>query len=574
MSLVSRLSEPMKLAIRTTCQSRLETMRGYRLPWWAHWSQLAEVYLPRRYRFFVSPNDYNRGRPINATIVDETGVLAARTCATGMLAGLTSPDKPWFNLGIHGIDTIPEGEAKNWLAESTRRMLAVLGGSNFYTALGQSHHDNCVFGSAALIEYEDVEDVVRFYNPCLGEFFFGLDGRLTVNTLYREFTYTISEAVSAFGLENVSPSTQEMFKSASSKDTEVVIGHAIEPNEMVYFSGEAVGYAVPKTFKYKEVFWESTSSSGQKSSYITKVAGFHEKPFFGLRWDVTSNDPYGRSPGMDGLPASRQLQIEQRRKAEAIEKMVRPPMVGSMSMKNEPQDSLPGGITYVPTLNGEGFKPAYQVDPRISEMMEDIKEVQGRLKEVFFVPLFMAISNLETVRTATEIDARRAEQIIQLGPVLERIETEVLDKVIQRTFAIMLRRKLFDPPPKELGGATISVKYVSMLAEASRASTTTVIERFVAFVGGLAATQPEVMDNVDTDRMIEIYADRTTVPPDMIRPIAQVVAIRKQREAAQQQAAALQTGSAMAQGAQTLSKTDVGGGRNALQQMVGGAGGQ
>ncbi len=57
-----------------------------------------------------------------------------------------------------------------------------------------------------------------------------------------------------------------------------------------------------------------------------------------------------------------------------------------------------------------------------------------------------------------------------------------------------------------------------------------------------------------------------------MRPNAQVLQIRAQREQSQQAAAALQTGQAVAQGAQTLSQTDVGGGQNALAMMFGGGG--
>lgn len=565
----------MREALRNNCEATLEVQRGYRLSWQTHWSQLADVYLPRRHRWFVTPNQYARGMPINATIVDETGILAARTCATGMLSGLTSPDKHWFDLGIHGVDTIPEGAGKIWLAESTRRMHAVLGGSNFYTIMGQAHHDNVVFGSAAMIEYEDPDEVVRFYNPCLGEFYFTLDNKLRIDALGREFTYTIKQTVKEFKLENVSESVRQMYKTPSSRQTEVVIGHMIEPNDLVYRNGEPIGYPVPKKFKFREVFWERNSSGGgtKGSGHILKVAGFNECPFFGLRWDVSSNDPYGRSPGMDGLPASRQLQIEQRRKAEALEKLVRPPMVGSNNMKQEPQDTLPGGITYVPSLDGSGFKPAYQVEPHIQEITQDIKEVQERLKEVFFVDLFMMISNLQTVRTATEIDARREEKLLLLGPVIERIETEVLDKIIMRTFAIMKRRGLFEPVPPELHGATVSIRYISMLAEVQKATETTIIERLFQFVSGLVAVKPDALDKLDVDKGIEIYGDRLNAPPDLMRSDKDVAAIRQNRAQEQQQAAALQTGAAAAQGAQVLSKTDVGGGTNALQAIMGQPGG-
>lgn len=552
------------------CNNRMETMRGYRIPWWVHWAQLAEMYLPRRYRWFVTPNQYSRGSPLNQSIVDETGLLAARTLATGLLSGLTSPTKPWFRLGLQGMDDIPEGPVKEWLATCTQRMLEVYAKSNFYQSLGQSYHDMAVFGSAAQIQYEDKEDVVRFYNPCLGEFFFALDNRLQVDTLYREYTYTISEAVKEFGMENLSPSSQQLAKSASSLDTEIVIGHAIEPNSMVYLAGEPQGYLVPKPFKFREVYWEKSSSMGPTAKgFILRAAGFREIPFVGLRWDVSSNDAYGRSPGMDALPAVKQLQIEQRRKAEALDKMVRPPMVASVSMKNEPMSILPGDVSYVADAQAAGFKPAFQVEPRIQELMLDLKEVQSRVDKVFFVDLFLMISNLQTVRTATEIDARREEKLVLLGPVIERTENEGLDEIIERTFSVMSRRKLFPPAPPEIQGQPIVIKYISILAEAQRAASTAAIERLVQFAGGMAGIKPDIIDNLDTDQIIETYADLLNVPPHVLNAVKKVIDIRTARDKMAQQQAALQAGQAAASGAQTLSQTDVGGGQNALQRVLG-----
>lgn len=568
---LNRVAEAEKLALVQACAARMETLRAYRVSWWAHWASLAEVFLPRRYRWFITPNNYARGTPINQAIVDETGVLAARTLATGLLSGLTSPTKPWFRLGLRGIKDLPEGPVKMWLSECTDRILAVYAESNFYQSLGTAYHDLGVFGSAALIQYEDSEDVVRFYNPCLGEFFFGLDNRLAVDTLYREYTYTVSEAVKEFGLDALSPSTRQMAKTASNLDTEIVIGHAIEPNTTIYTAGAEVPYVVPRFFPYREVYWEKSMAAGtQQNNFILRASGFRESPFVGLRWDVTSNDAYGRSPGMDALPAVRQLQIEQRRKAEAIDKMVRPPMVASVTMKNEPLDTLPGGVTFSSDPNA-GFKPAFQVEPRIAELLEDLQEVQKRVQSVFFVDLFLMISQLDTVRTATEIDARREEKLILLGPVIERTENEGLDEIIERTFNIMHRRGLLPPAPPEIQGMSIEIEYISLLAEAQRAASTAGIERLLQLTGSLVGVKPDVMDNIDVDATIDRYADLLNVSPDLLRPLKDVMAMRQARAEQQQAQAALQVGQAAAAGAQTLSKTDVGGGQNALQLMLGNA---
>lgn len=548
-----------------TCSARIEAMRSQRWSWWSHWALLAEMFNPRRYRWFVTPNQYNRGSPMNQSIVDETGLLAARKLASGLLGGLTSPTKPWMRLGIHGMEDVGEGPVAIWLAECTKRMLMVFAGSNFYQMLGQYYWDLGVFGSALLYEFEDPDTVVSFTLSTMGEFFFGVDNRNQINAAGREYTYTVAQMVEEFGLENCSEEIQLAYKTPGQKEKEVVICHLIEPNTMVYEGEQPKGYAVPPLFKWREVYWQQG-----KPGHCLRVRGYRERSFFGGRWDVTSNDPYGRSPGMDALPAVRQLQIQQRRKAEAIDKMVRPPMVGSVGMRNEPADILPGGITYVADPQANGFKPAFTVEPRIEEMKEDLKEVQGRVDSCMFVDLFLMISQLDTVRTATEIDARLGERIVQIGPVIERFENEVLDPIIERTFNIMARRGLFPPAPPEIQGRTINVQYISMLAEQQRQASTGAIERLLSLAGSVVAVVPDAMDNIDADAALHEYGALLNVNPKVLRAVQAVMQIRQQRAQEQQQAAALQTGAAAAQGAATLAQADTGS-KNALTDLLGGA---
>ncbi len=555
-------------AVRAHCTTRLEVLRSYRLTWWGHWAALAEAFLPRRYRWFITPNNWNRGSPINGSIIDETPLLAARVLATGLLSGLTSPTKPWFRFGLHGVDSLPEGPVADWLAVATNTVLAIYAGSNFYSARGVLCHDLGVFGSAAMIQYEDDEDIVRFYNPCLGEFFFAVSNRLTVDTLYREYTYTIAQAVKEFGIDNVSPATAQAYRTASNLDREIVICHAIEPNNEVYSGTVSMGRPVPAHFKWREVFWEQTSSGGQRNGYITKLAGFRERPFSGARWDVTSNDPYGRSPGMDALPAARQLQVEQKQKGTAIAKQVNPPMKASVSMKNEPTDVTPGGVTFVTDMGpNSGFAPAYTVTPQLGDMKEDILEIQNRIKAVMFNDLFQRFPT-DTVRTATEDQLINEERIVQLGPVIERTETEDLGVHIARTFAIAVRRGLIPPAPPEAGGLAIKVEYISFLAEAQRASSISSIQQWLSLGGNLAGLQPQVMDNYDTDAVIMYVGNTLNVPPNLARSAKGIAAIRAQRDQQQQQAASLATLQPAAEAAQTLSQTPTTG-KSALTAITG-----
>jgi hypothetical protein len=198
--------------------------------------------------------------------------------------------------------------------------------------------------------------------------------------------------------------------------------------------------------------------------------------------------------------------------------------------------------------------------------------IQTRIKDIFFNDLFLMISNLDTVRTATEIDARREEKLVMLGPVLERLQTEAQDKVIDRVWGIMSRGGLFPPAPPEVAGAPIQIIYVSMLAEAQNAANTTGLERFFAQIGNIAAVHPEVLDIPNWDRSVTAYGLALGNDPRNIKTPDELAALRQARAQQQAQAQALEAVPVAADAAKNLSETDVGGGQSALQAMLYGGG--
>jgi len=556
-------ASPEAMRLRQHCDQLLIALRNDRMSWWTHWREIADYLIPRRYKWLITANQGNRGSPINQRIVDNTGTVALRVLAAGMMSGITSPGRPWFKLATDN-DVLNElGPVKLWLAECQKRLGTVFAESNFYTSLATVYGDLGAFGTGPMIIYHDYDDVIRCFNTCAGEYFLAQDDRQDVSTLCREFVLTVKQVAEMFGLENCSPTIQGAIKTGGAMLTrEVKVGHLIEKNSDLIPGAPGV-----KGMPWREVYWEL----GSGSNYLLRTRGFHEKPFIAPRWDIVGNDAYGRSPGMDALGDVKMLQVEQKRKAQAIDKHVNPPMLADVSLRNEPASMIPGGVTYVSNNNGVGFKPIYEIKPDFQGLAADIKEVQERVKVTFFNDLFMMISQLDTVRTATEIDARKEEKLIQLGPVLERFENEALDPAINCTFDIMLRNGLLPPVPQELSGQKIKVEYISMLAEAQKAASTAGIERLAGFVGNMAAAKPEVLDNIDFDEAIEEYADMLGVSPKIIVSLVKVRQIRAARNQQMQQQQTLQNSVAAAQGAQTLSQTDVGGGVNALQKMIGAA---
>jgi hypothetical protein len=557
--------------LRRRMESRLTQLITVRLSWWTHWRELAAYILPRRYRWLVTPNQWNRGSPINQNIINSTGTLAARNAAAGIMSGTTSPSRPWFRMSVPDPEIMRDGDVQLWCEEVTERMMRVMAASNYYGAKAVQNLDLVVFGTAPLIIYEDNDTIIRCFNPAAGEYCAATGPNFDVDTLFREFTMTVDQVVREFGIENVSQTVRSLYDTpGSGRDTEVIVAHCIEPNPEYDARARRVGAnGLPRHFRYREFYWER---SGNADRFL-RVAGFLDQPFSCPRWDVMGNDAYGRSPGMDALGDIKQLQQQEKRKAQGIDKQVNPPMVADASMRNEPASLLPGAVTYVPMLNGGvGFKPAFNVNLPIGELKDDIAKVEARIRDAFFNDLFLMISQLDTVRTATEIDARREEKLIMLGPAMDRLQREGLAADINRIFAIMARRGMLPPMPEAMQGAAVKVEYISLLSDLQRATATSGIERVWGFAGNIGAAVPSVLDNLDADATIEVYANLLRVSPKILASKQQKAQLRGARAEQEETAVAMQTGAEAVNAGKVLSETDVGGGQNALAMMLNGAG--
>jgi Bacteriophage head to tail connecting protein len=548
-------------AARSSLDGALAALRQERLPWWHVWRELAEYYIPKRYLWLTSANERKNYVGKNSTILDGTGTRAGRVLAAGMMNGITSPSSPWVRLRIPGLDDDLDHDAMIWLDETTRRMLQVLSESNFYNTMAVLYTDLVFFSTGAMLIYEDSESVIRCYNSALGEYYLGQDDRLFVNRYAREFIYTVEQVVSRWGIDNVCESTANKFnRGGAARLDNVTICHMIEPHN---------DRKIPlsRDFKYREIYWEKAAT---EKNYVLAVTGYYELPGVFPRWELTGNDAYGTGPGMDALGDVIQLQHETRRKAQALDYIVRPPLQIDASLQSRPPSILPGSTHSVPGQSQVGIKPIFQVAPPLGEISQDLRDIQLRIQNTFHNDLFQMISQLETVRSATEIDARREEKLIQLGPVLERFHNECLGPALRRVFAIMGRQGLLPEAPESIADMDIEIQFVSILAAAQTAVRVAPTERLLQLVGNMAEVFPGITDIPDEDELIRDYARDIGVKAKGLRSRD---AVNSKREAAQQAAQGQEAAAVMqpaAQSAKLLSETDVGGGANALAAMMGG----
>jgi hypothetical protein len=533
-----------------------------RQPWWPHWRTLADYILPKRYEWLLNPQERQNRMSLNPNILDGTGTQAARTCASGMMNGVTSPSRQWFKLRIAGFNFDEDSAAGAWLDEVERRMLLVMAESNFYNALAVMYLDLVVFGTSSILIYEDFDDVIRCYNCALGEYYLQTDDKQRVSCFARSFTQRVWQLIQWFGESNVSSRVLEAYKAGGSRLNETItVKHLIEPTDARDIS---IGGNMP----IREIYWEegTNTSPGQ----VLDVRGYEEMPGIFPRWEVTGNDAYGTSPGMDALGDIIQLQHETKRKGQVLDYAVRPPTLSDITLAGRPTALLPGSNTFVANLaNNAGVKPVFQLNPNIQEITADIRDVQIRVNEIFFNDLFKMISQLDTVRSATEIDARREEKLILLGPVLERFGNEALDKAINRVYGIMDRGRLLPPPPPSIHGRQIEIQYISILSTAQSAAGVAPTERFLQVMGGLAPLYPPALDLPNFDQILRNYGRAVGMKANEMNDKDLVLQIRQNKAQQQQAAQTADFAQKAAQAGQNLSKTDVGGGVNALQALMG-----
>lgn len=558
-------------SLRCALDLRLESLRTERSSWIKQWHELSDYLQPRRGTYLVSPNQGQRGTPRANKILNPTPTNAARILASGMLAGMTSAARPWFRLSTSQCLRSSTSLTRIWLDQVVKVLQRVFSESNFYGAMAELYDELSVFQTAVMLILEDYEDVINCQTLTAGEYFLAVDHRNVVNTIYREFVMTVAQMADRFGEEVLSDSARSL-NDAKQKDKEIVVCHVIEPNDRRRPAG--FGW---RAMPWRSVFWEK----GSPRECVLEIKGYQEFPAIAVRWSKKGNDPYGTGPSTEALPDIKSLQLKEKRKAQVIDQLSAPAKVADAQLQNAGVSQLPGSITYVSNVAAVGVKTIYEPPPTaVTVVAEDIAQTENRINKIFYADLWMMMAELEGVqpRNDMEVTERRGEKLLQLGPVLENMEGE-LDRAIKRTFAILLRHSKpfwlmgqdgpLPVPPPELRDPNFDIQYISMLSQAQKAMATTGIEGLLAFIGSVVAVFPQAADNIDIDEAVQEYGDVLNTPPKILRDPKAVAAIRADRAKQQQQQQQMEQTLAGVQGAQVLSKTDVGQGQNALQKMLG-----
>ncbi|MGJ7266182.1 portal protein [Morganella morganii] len=548
-------------SLKQQLNKQLSQLKAERLSFEPHWRELSDFTRPRSTRFTAS--EVNRGDRRNSKIIDPAAVMAARTLSSGMMSGITSPARPWFRLATPDRDLMDYGPVKLWLETVEQRMNEVFNRSNLYQSLPLMYEDLGTFATGAMAVVADPQRVIRTVPFPTGSFYIANGADLSVDTAVREFSMTVRQVITEFGMDAVSDTVKSQWNSGQYGQWVNVV-HAVYPN-----LDRQTGKLEAKHKAHKSVYYEANSTDDK----LLRESGYDEFPIMAPRWEVNGEDVYGSScPGMVALGSVKALQLLQRRKAQMIDKITNPPLQAPASIKSQRISTIPGGINYLPMADvNNQIKPLFQIPANgTNGLLEDIQDTRQIIDHAYFVDLFRMMQTVNTRSMPVEAVAEmREEKLLMLGPVLQRLDSELLDKLINRTFSVMAENNLLPVPPDEMQGMQLKVEYISVMAQAQKAIGVSSIERFIGFTSGIGQFKPDALDKINVDETIDAYAASIGVPPSVVATNEQVAQIRENRAQQQAMTQQMQMAQAAVGGAQALGNTPMDD-NSALAALAGG----
>ena len=501
-----------------TLSNQFEQLKSKRLNWESHWQEIADYVLPRRADVNVTRSS---GDKRTEQIFDGTALHSAELLSSSLHGMLTNAAMPWFSMRFKDETIAMDEESREWLESCTNTMYIALDRSNFQQEIHELYVDLCTFGTACMMIEEDEFKFLRFSTRHIKEIYISENDKGYVDTVHREFKMTARAAYQRFG-DKLSKRILNIVEKKPYE--EVKINQCVKPNDQLN------PYKMDnKSMPFVSIYYD------HEDKKIISISGFNEFPFVVPRWLKSSGSDggYGRSPSMTALPDIKMINKMAETTIKAAQKMVDPPLLVPDDSFVLPVRTQPGGLNYYRSGTRDRIEPL-QIGANTPVGLNIEEQRRNAIRQAYFVDQLLLSQDVKM--TATEVMERNQESMRLLAPVLARLQSEMLQPLINRTFNILLRKQLLPEPPLALQGRTIDIEYVSPLARSQRTGDVQAIMRSLEILGPLAQMMP-VFDYLDTDKLVKHITDVLGVPRKVLRSDQEVANIRQQQaEMAQQQA--------------------------------------
>ena len=521
---------------------RYQTLQTNRSHWESHWQELGDYVCPRKADITKKRTGGDKRTEL---IFDGTAIHAAELMSASLHGMLTNAATPWFDLRYENDELNGDDEAKEWLEGATDVMYQHLARSNFQEQIHELYSDLVTFGTGVIFIENDENDGFRFSTRHIAECYVSENEQGRVDTVFRKYKTTARAAVRQFGEQEV---TQRIAKLNSDDPyAEIELLHIVMPREE---RNRRKKNAVNKPFA--SIYLDPAEKM------IIGESGYDEFPYCVPRFLKASFEiGYGRSPAMTALPDTKMVNKMSEVVIRASQLQIHPPLMVPDDGFMLPVRTTPGGLNFYRSGTRDRIEPLnIGANNPLGEMQ--LEQRRQAIRAAFYVD--QLILGTGPQMTATEVVQRTEEKMRLLGPVLGRLQAELLQPLIGRCFAILSRQKAFAAAPPMLREGNIDIEYVSPLAKAQRTGDIQGILQMIEFLMPLMQLDQGVADYLDMDGLAKHIIKVTGTPAAVVRGEGEVAGIRENRAAAMQQEqelmAAQQVASAAGDAAPALRAVD------------------
>ena len=503
--------------------------------WNDHFEDVATYISPRRLGFvgIRTPGEKRLSR-----LYDSTGIQANQLLASGLHGMATNPASKWFTLRILGerIDQ-PDGKStdineiphiRKWTSDVEHLLWQRLyqPGTNFASSLDESYLDLGAFGTAIIFAGQKDDGSLLFQCRTLAECLIDENADGFVDTVDRKFEMTVRQMVQLASKalsEDIRwdlPKRIHDLADAGKYDDKIWVIHSVHPREEYNPDSKLDQKDMP----YRSVYFTT------EDAHVLQEGGFPEFPYLVPRWSKVPGEVYGRSPGMTALPDVKMLQAKELTYIKALQKNADPPMWLRDDGVVGATRSVPGGINYWRGDPNQGVMMMPTNIQGLSALVESQQMLRDRIRNIFHVDVLQMVDQREM--TLGEARMRMMERMRLMGPVVGRLEAELLGPLIARVIGILSRQSLLPPAPEEIQDKEYSVEFVSPLATAQKQEE---MGGIMAALQPLSVLGPEIAmkalsRKVNLDRFVDHLWDINHLDPDLLNTDEEIAAQDQQEQ--------------------------------------------
>lgn len=520
---------------------RWERLKGDKGQWHSLWDDLARVMLPRRIGFNTTVID---GERRTDDIFDGTPMQAARGLANA-IGGMMRPSGiPEVEMKAEDDELNNLGEVQDWLGDSEERLRNAFNNprAKFREAVGEKDLDLVVLGTAVMFIGEGLrKNHLLFQTPHLKDCTPSFDEEGNPDGMFRKRRMTVKQLETRFGASSLHEATREKLK--QTPDAKIDILHAIFPRK-----DSKADAMLARNLPFADVWIEIDAK------HELQAGGFHEFPFIVPRWDTSSGEDYGRSPGMIALPDADTLQAMGETILIAGQRAADPPLAVPNDGSFDALNTFPGGLSYYDVESAVALRgnPFFTIPSGTNLPIS--RDMQLDTRQQIWAAFFRNILNLPVEgpqMTAYEVNQRKEEMIREIGPTFGRLESGDTAPTVERAFMVMLRGGGFKPIPEVLQGKNVIFEYDSPTKRIRKQIEATAARLWAQELIVISEVKPEALDLINVDELGRFSADALNIPRSILNSAETVELIRKQRAQAMQ----AQQQAAMIQGAVEVAKT-------------------